>query len=52
VSRGYEILSLDEVETAPHRGSNLIPVRHTLGYRAAGVNAWRADAGAQLIPPH
>jgi len=49
---GYEILTLDEVETANHRGSNLIPVRHLLGYRPAGVNAWIADAGGQLIPPH
>jgi hypothetical protein len=52
VSDGYEILSLGDVETAPHRGSNLIPVRYLLGYRAAGVNGWRAIAGAQLIPPH
>jgi tetratricopeptide (TPR) repeat protein len=52
VSDGYTILTLDEVETAPHLGSNLIPVRHTLGFRPAGVNAWKADAGGQLIPPH
>src|SRR6266566_9910711 len=52
MSGGYTILSLDEVETASHRGSNLIPVRHTLGFRPAGVNAWRAAAGGQLIPPH
>jgi hypothetical protein len=52
VSEGYEILTLDEIETAPHRGSNLIPIRYLLGYRAAGVNGWRADAGEQLIPPH
>jgi quercetin dioxygenase-like cupin family protein len=52
MSDGYEILSLDEVETATHRGSTLIPVRHTLGFRAAGVNAWKADEGGQLIPPH
>jgi tetratricopeptide (TPR) repeat protein len=49
---GYRILSLDEVETASHLGSNLIPVRHTLGFRPAGVNAWIADRGSQLIPPH
>ena len=49
---GYEILSLDELETAAHRGSNLIPVRHALGFRPAGVNAWKADTGGQLIPPH
>jgi tetratricopeptide (TPR) repeat protein len=52
VSDGYEILTLDEVEAVPHRGSNLIPVRHHLGFRPAGVNAWSADAGGQLIPPH
>jgi hypothetical protein len=52
MSEGYTILSLDELETASHRGSNLIPVRHTLGFRPAGVNAWIADAGDQLIPPH
>lgn len=52
MSEGYEILALDEVETAPHRGSNLIPVRHLLDFRPAGVNAWRADPGGQLIPPH
>jgi hypothetical protein len=52
VSDGYEILTLDELETATHRGSTLIPVRHALGFRPAGVNAWTADAGGQLIPPH
>jgi mannose-6-phosphate isomerase-like protein (cupin superfamily) len=51
-SDGYTILSLDEVETAPNHGSSLIPVRHYLGFRPAGVNAWTADAGGQLIPPH
>jgi mannose-6-phosphate isomerase-like protein (cupin superfamily) len=52
VSEDYTILTLDEVETASHRGSSLIPVRHALGFRPAGVNAWIADAGGQLIPPH
>ncbi|HET8752291.1 MAG TPA: cupin domain-containing protein [Gaiellaceae bacterium] len=52
MSDGYEILTLDEVETASHRGSNLIPLRHTLGFRPAGVNAWIANSGGQLIPPH
>jgi tetratricopeptide (TPR) repeat protein len=52
MSDGYTILSLDEVETASHDGSTLIPVRHTLGFRPAGVNAWTADTGDQLIPPH
>jgi mannose-6-phosphate isomerase-like protein (cupin superfamily) len=48
----YEILTLDELETASHRGSNLIPIRYRLGFRPAGVNAWIADAGGQLMPPH
>ena len=52
MSDGYTILTLDEAERAQHRGSNLIPVRHTLGFQPAGVNAWIADAGGQLIPPH
>jgi tetratricopeptide (TPR) repeat protein len=52
MSDGYTILTLDEVETASHRGSNLIPLRHLLGFEPSGVNAWIADAGAQLIPPH
>jgi mannose-6-phosphate isomerase-like protein (cupin superfamily) len=52
VSDGYTILTLDEVETAQHRDSTLIPVRHALGFEPAGVNAWIADAGGQLIPPH
>lgn len=52
MSEGYTILTLDEVERAQHRGSNLIPVRHMLGFQPAGVNAWIADAGGQLIPPH
>jgi tetratricopeptide (TPR) repeat protein len=52
VSDGYTILTLDEVERVPHRGSNLIPVRHTLGFEPAGVNAWIADRGGQLMPPH
>jgi tetratricopeptide (TPR) repeat protein len=52
MSDGYTILTLDELDTASHRGSELIPVRHALGFRAAGVNAWKTDAGGQLIPPH
>ena len=52
MSSGYEILSLDEAETAQHRGSTLIPIRHLLGFQPAGINAWKADTGGQLIPPH
>jgi Cupin domain len=52
MSDGYEILTLDAVEPASHRDSHLIPIRHLLGFRPAGVNAWIADSGGQLIPPH
>lgn len=52
MSDGYTILTLDDVETAVHRDSNLIPIRHHLGFRPAGVNAWAADTGGRLIPPH
>lgn len=52
MSDGYQILTLDEAETGQHRGSTLIPVRQLLGFRPAGVNAWKADTGGQLIPPH
>ena len=52
MSEGYQILSLDELDPASHRGRNLIPVRNALGFRAAGVNAWKADTGGRLIPPH
>jgi quercetin dioxygenase-like cupin family protein len=53
MSEDYTILTLDAVDTAPHReNTTLIPVRHHLGFQAAGVNAWKADTGGRLIPPH
>jgi tetratricopeptide (TPR) repeat protein len=52
MSDGYQILSLDEIEPVSYIGSNLIPVRHTLGWRAVGLNAWAGNEGEQLIPPH
>jgi hypothetical protein len=48
----YNVVHLDEIERASYLGSNLIPVRYTLGFRAAGTSAWAADTGGQLIPPH
>jgi cupin domain len=48
----YNVVHLDEIERASYLGSNLIPVRYTLGFRPAGTNAWGADAGGQLVPPH
>lgn len=53
--RGYEILSLDELE--PLVGTNngealLLPVRHLLGLRAFGANAWTSSVGKHAVPPH
>jgi hypothetical protein len=53
--RGYEILSLDDLDKVPYRGSGevLRPLRERLGFRPFGVNVWSADeAGDKLIPPH
>lgn len=55
MSSGYEILSLDDLERVPYRGSGevLRPLRRRLGFRAFGVNVWSAEAaGDKLIPPH
>jgi mannose-6-phosphate isomerase-like protein (cupin superfamily) len=48
----YNVVKIDEIEAVPYLGGNLIPVRYTLGLRAVGVNAWAADEGGQLVPPH
>jgi quercetin dioxygenase-like cupin family protein len=55
VADGYEILSLDDLERVPYRGSGelLRPLRKRLGVRAFGVNVWSADAaGDKLVPAH
>jgi len=52
---GYEILSLDDLERVPYRGSGevLRPLRLRLGFRPFGVNVWSAGAaGDKLVPPH
>jgi hypothetical protein len=52
---GYEILSLDDLDRVPYRGSGevLRPLRKRLGFQPFGVNVWSADAaGDKLIPPH
>lgn len=48
----YNVAKIDEIERVSYLGSNLIPLRYTLAFRAVGVNAWAADTGDQLIPPH
>lgn len=52
---GYGVYSLDEIEAVPNHlreGQLLVPVQRTLGYRVAGVNAWRGDTGEGLVPEH
>jgi mannose-6-phosphate isomerase-like protein (cupin superfamily) len=52
---GYEILSLDDLDHVPYRGSGemLRPLRRQLGFQPFGVNVWSAEAtGDKLIPPH
>jgi hypothetical protein len=48
----YNVVKIDEIERVSYLGSNLIPLRYTLAFRPAGTNAWAADTGGQLIPPH
>jgi hypothetical protein len=48
----YNVVHIDEIDRASYLGSKLIPVRYTLGFRAAGTSGWEADTGGQLIPPH
>jgi mannose-6-phosphate isomerase-like protein (cupin superfamily) len=55
VSKGYEILSLDDLEpreSASHGDALLMPLRHRLGLRAFGANCWTAPAGKQIVPTH
>ena len=43
MSRGYEILSLDELEAVPYHareGERLLAVERVLGFSAAGINGW------------
>ena len=51
---GFRTLRLEDVD--PQRdyapGVDWLPLRHLLGVRAFGVNAWRGDAGGEVIERH
>jgi mannose-6-phosphate isomerase-like protein (cupin superfamily) len=52
---GYEIVTLDELGpyASPNHGdARLIPLRSSLGLRAYGANAWTAEVGKTVVPPH
>lgn len=48
------VLNLDQIEAIPGPGTlTWLPVRHTLGIRAFGCNAYRAaEAGQDVVEPH
>ena len=50
----FRVVSLDDVEALPGPGSlTWRPVRHTLGVRAFGTNAYTAErAGDDVVEPH
>ena len=54
--KGWRTAHLSEIEPFPDRGDDLKawrPIRHRLGIRAFGVNAWVAEgAGEEIIEEH
>lgn len=51
---GYSVAGLADLERVPlsDPGVDWIPIRDSFGIRAFGVNAWTAEAGAEVIGPH
>ncbi len=55
MSRGYQVLALDDLERLPSTDGSLtlLPLRRTIGFRPFGVNAWLgAKAGDHVIERH
>lgn len=53
--KGWRAVALDDVEAVPWQGTELMwrPLRHALGTRIAGVNAYTADrAGQEVVEGH
>src|SRR3954470_10319001 len=48
----FNTLRLAELEPIAVAGVNWLPVRHALGLRALGVNAYTASAGEEVIERH
>ena len=48
----FRTLRISEIDPLDVAGVHWLPVRHTLGVRAFGVNAYRGDAGEQVIEEH
>jgi quercetin dioxygenase-like cupin family protein len=48
----FRTLRIDEIDPIAVTGLRWHPVRHALGVRAFGVNAYSGDAGDDVIEPH
>jgi quercetin dioxygenase-like cupin family protein len=48
----FRTLRIDELDSIAVTGLRWRPVRHALGVRAFGVNAYSGDAGDDVIEPH
>ena len=48
----FRTLRITEIDPLDVAGVHWLPVRHTLGVQAFGVNAYRGDAGEQVIEEH
>jgi tetratricopeptide (TPR) repeat protein len=49
---GWEALRIDEIDPIAVAGVNWRPLRRTLGVGAFGVNAYTADASAEIVERH
>jgi hypothetical protein len=51
---GFRTVQLDAVDARRDEdtGAEWLPLRHVLGVGAFGINAWRADAGREVIERH
>jgi hypothetical protein len=53
MGEGYSVTALGELPAFQEDGSSWAPIRHVLGIRGFGINAYgEADAGRELIEEH
>jgi len=48
----FRTARIDELDQISVAGIQWLPVRHTLGVQAFGINAYRGDAGEEVIEDH
>src|SRR5215218_5400714 len=48
----FRSIRLDELDPISVAGVNWLPLRHTLGVQALGLNAYTASAGEEVIENH